>query len=169
MPLILRGIRKNRWIKKSFPGGIALPADAFDDVKTLNNGLSVWIIEDNRSNLTQVITALASTKPSLSNIDYVLVDARHIVPIFPLDPAPGETADASANPMHRNISNLSAPKLYELVSLIDTHGNPDSMREKEVCEHLVRGIMVGRLEEAKVQVKTDKFISALRIAKGLPP
>ena len=39
-----------------------------------DNTLSIWYIEDDRSNLEQVAVAFASTRDSFSNFDYALVD-----------------------------------------------------------------------------------------------
>lgn len=63
MPLILRKIEKGRW--NSDPQAVPwLPpgevqAQALLDLAPKDNGLSVWLIEEDRSNLDRVVAALA--------------------------------------------------------------------------------------------------------------
>jgi hypothetical protein len=80
VPLLLRGIRKRRWSTDTTDKSISwlsngeIQSDALGDLNTSNNTLSVWYVEDDQSNLDQVITALASNRDAISNLDYVLFD-----------------------------------------------------------------------------------------------
>ena len=69
MPLFLRIIRKAKWYKNEqvpwLPEG-ELQADTLTDLSTKSNELSVWHIEDDRSNLEQVVTALAAGRDHLN-------------------------------------------------------------------------------------------------------
>ena len=51
-------------------------ADALWSLRTKGNQLSVWLIDDNKSNLKRVIAALAAGRDTLDKIDYALIDRR---------------------------------------------------------------------------------------------
>lgn len=75
-----------------------MPADPLGDLATAGNTLSFWLVEDDRSNLDQVVTALASNCDRVSNIDYGLVrpdDVRRIG--IAIEKSLGASADRKAN------------------------------------------------------------------------
>lgn len=79
MPLVLRKIRKSKWYKTERVSWLEegqLQADALADLKTTNNELSVWHIEDDKSNLEEVVAALAANCDDVSNLDYALFDQQ---------------------------------------------------------------------------------------------
>ena len=49
-----------------------MPADPLGDLVTKENRLSVWQIDDDRSNLGDVIAALAASRDFLDTFDYAL-------------------------------------------------------------------------------------------------
>jgi hypothetical protein len=78
MPLILRKIRKARWYqydRSDFPWLLEedIPADPLGDLATNDNELSVWQINDDKSNLPRVAAALAANCDDISNLDYALI------------------------------------------------------------------------------------------------
>ena len=81
MPFILRTIRKSKWYKHERVPWLVegeLQADALGDLRTSDNELSVWLVEDDESNLEQVVTALAVTRQRISNVDYALFDLQFL-------------------------------------------------------------------------------------------
>ena len=75
MPLLARMVRKPKWYKNQNVPWLPkdkLQADSLVDLKTENNSLSVYHIKDDLSNLEQVITAHATTRQDISNLDYIL-------------------------------------------------------------------------------------------------
>ncbi len=76
MGLVLRKIKKAKWYKHEAIPWLKegeLQADALADLKTTDNNLSFWIVEDDRSNLDRIITALAANCQYVTNIDFVLL------------------------------------------------------------------------------------------------
>jgi hypothetical protein len=72
MPFILRTIRKDRWYRIEDVPWLEegdIHADPLADLNTKANELSVWLIEDDRSNLNRVVSALAATRTHISNLD----------------------------------------------------------------------------------------------------
>jgi hypothetical protein len=79
MPFFLRTIRKARWYNVEGVSWLEkgdIQADPLADLNTKGNELSVWLVENDRSNLEQVVTALAATRTDISNLDYALLDVR---------------------------------------------------------------------------------------------
>ncbi len=70
---LIRLNNKRTWDRQTYdawlkPGQV--PADVFRDFRVANGKLSVWHIEDDRSNLEQVIMALAATRDTFAPFDY---------------------------------------------------------------------------------------------------
>lgn len=111
MPLVLRTIRQSRWLEDSFPWleeGDA-PADPLGDLATQDNELSVWIIDDEKSNLNQVVAAMAATRGHLSNLDFALFDLRFLSELnIKIAITTGGTPDKEVNTWHRDLVKLSA-------------------------------------------------------------
>jgi|WetSurMetagenome_2_1015567.scaffolds.fasta_scaffold501911_2 hypothetical protein len=140
MPYLLRTIRKTRWIRDP---NIAwqqnvVKADAMIDLKTEENCLSVWYIQDNKSNLDEVITALAANRDDVVVMDYMIIDASIPESIkIKMTDDKGNSPYKDANLWHRHLIELTTEKMYLL--------------SKEMCE---RGIKIRKL---------PKEISALLI------
>ncbi len=151
MPFLMRGIKKTRWrpdaeqpwLPKNEPG-----ADSLADLQTKDNELSVWWVDDDQSNLERVITALASTKDTLSLVDYRLVPiARVRQSRFEIVQTPGKSHDEEANVRwHRDIQFLSAERLLSLSRCLWRHGQSARCREPKVRDLLRAAIAQGRLD-----------------------
>ncbi len=101
MSLLFRKVRESRWYTAGDAAEFAwLPAsdaqaDALDDLRTKSNALSVFVINEDRSNLERVATAFAASGDELTNIDYAIFDddVLHRLGVPPR-PEPGRTPDA---------------------------------------------------------------------------
>ena len=86
MPFVLRKIRKSKWWKHPGVPWLAhsdLQADALGDLQTSSNQLSVYHIEDDKSNLEQIVTALAASRDTIANLDYALLDLQIVTDQHP--------------------------------------------------------------------------------------
>jgi len=54
--------------------GKDVPADLLNDLKTTGNKLSVYEVYEDQSNLSRILSALASTRDSLNKIDFAVFD-----------------------------------------------------------------------------------------------
>jgi hypothetical protein len=89
--------------------------DSLKDLKTDENVLSVWHIEDDRSNLDQVLTCLASNNDSISHIDYALIDLNAVIALgINVVVHPGKTPYTVGNLWHRDLVELTGSKLIGL-------------------------------------------------------
>jgi len=169
MPLILRKIRKARWHKYSqadFPWLLDedIPADPLGDLATNDNELSVWQIDDDKSNLPRVAAALAANSDDISNLDYALFDQQLLNEInITLRPSKGNSPDDLANQnWHIDLFELSARKLVDLAKAVLNNAEIKRIPEKEILHLLVQAVAAGQIERtklrAKIGVKIDTVI-----------
>ena len=114
MSLILRKLdRKAGFYNQEWLPDGDVQADALTSLRTKGNRLSVWSIDDDRSNLSRVIAALAAGRDYLDKLDYAIIDDRDLaslgVRVVRVD---GESSDEGANQRwHRDLITLSGRQL----------------------------------------------------------
>jgi quercetin dioxygenase-like cupin family protein len=158
MPYLLRKIRKARWspeLREEF-GPFEehdCPADCVADLGTSGCRLSLWEIHDDRSNLGEVIVALAANTDRLSNLDYALIPREKIEEIALLEVTEGQTAHIQANQKwHRDLVGLSGRRLIDVASLIFSTAERRRVLEKDVSHMVQEALEKERLDPARVRV-----------------
>lgn len=106
MSLLVRKVAKGKWVRKDVP----LPdpsADAItNDLKTIQNTLSFWKIND-RSELHLAVLAIAAKFDHVEAFDVALLEESDIVAQgHSLEETPGETPFKDMVDQHRDITNL---------------------------------------------------------------
>lgn len=136
MPLLLRKIRRSKWHSSGTPPWLQngeIQADALGDIRTDSNNLSVWEVEDDKSNLDQVITALAASCDSLSNLDYSLFDKSSLSKIgIKAETNKGKTPYERANNLHRDLIELTATKIVKLAEVMLHSSSRERVSEKQI-------------------------------------
>jgi hypothetical protein len=157
--LLLRKIRRSRWLSIEWLSEPDFQADALTDLRTSNNRLSVWIVDDDRSNMQHVISALAVNVDSLSNLDYALIAESALAEIgVRLEHTRGDSADDVLNSSHhRDIIELSGRKLLELAVLIRARAETNRVSEKHVKGFVADGHARGRIDRARVKLKPGEL------------
>lgn len=127
MPYFLRQIDVRPWLDKS--GASIAPADIVSDFKTKENKLSLWRIEDDKSNLCRVIVAISCNKADRTTIkqfEYVMIDSRCLQSKgFKINQTDGNTKDKEANKKwHYDINELSGDMLLQIVKLFYEKSQP---------------------------------------------
>src|SRR5438045_1847252 len=126
MPFLLRKLTKQKWQPEYAIGWLLegdLQADALNDLATQNNELSVFHIDDDKSNLNRVVAALAAKRDSLDKLDYALVASQIADDAgFKTRMIKGDTADEAVNQWHRDITELSVANLANLAVVIKQRG-----------------------------------------------
>ena len=75
MSYYLRKITGNRWLTLNLPKNDGdIPADPVTDLKTNKNSLSFYKVDD--KNIDTALTGLASKKPELQSLAFVLIKER---------------------------------------------------------------------------------------------
>jgi hypothetical protein len=116
----MRGIRRARWYKQEIQPWLQkdeIPADPLGDLKTTGNGLSVYLIDDEKSNLGRVVCALAATRDRIQHFDYLLFDWDILLSTgITVKRSEGKTPDCAVNELHCDLAELSGQKLLALAT-----------------------------------------------------
>lgn len=163
MPWFLRKIKSSRWtgdLPKWIPQG-DVDADKLKDLATTKCELSVWVINDEKSNLDQIITALAATVEKVSHIDFVLVEEGLVTGSgFKIEEADGESPLTGVSKSHRHIVELTASKVALLASVLHNNGKID--RRDQV---LVMGLLADAHRKGEIETERLKPGLLEQIAK----
>lgn len=166
MAFLLRKIRKAKWYKHQGVPWLdenELQADALEDIATKGNELSVWYIEDDESNLEEVVTALAASGDVVANLDYALFDLELITMLnIKIHQSPGITPDDTVNALwHRDLIELSASKIMGLADIILTQAQIRRVSKKKLLAMIVQAVSTGRIDRLKLRprmaAKIERF------------
>lgn len=161
MSLLLRKISRRRWDKLPWLEEGKAQADALRDLQTSDNKLSVWHVEDDKSNLRDVVIAIAAKWKNRSNFDYALFDQTLLTKLrIRVEHTVGDTyhKEASAS-WHRDIVELSAEKNAELANLIMEHGTTARIGEIEVISLIKQAAISGVIDVNKLNPNLRKELS----------
>lgn len=120
-----------------------ISADPLGDLATNENTLSVWHVEEDKSNLDQVVTALAASSDNISNLDYALFD-RELLSEFSIkiNPSQGGSPDEKTNTFwHFDLIELSALKLVELAKAMLVKAERKQVSEKMILQLIAQAIV----------------------------
>lgn len=163
---MLRKIRQARWYKVegAWLAADEIPADPLSDLTTKDNQLSIWYIEDDRSNLERVIAALAASGTDIANVDYALLDHQWLGDLYiTMASTRGGTPDEEVNTAwHRDLVELSAGKLVTLATAIFTHAEKQRMPKIRVHQLIVQAVTLGWIDIQRLQPKVRTEIEARR-------
>jgi hypothetical protein len=159
VPFLLRKITKSKWYRGTphpWIGENEIEADALNDLKTQANALSVWLIDDKKSNLGRIIVAMVANGNHFDNFDYVLL------PLFSLQDLGikiiqnnGVSPDTEANQIwHRDLIELTTEKLCELARAFRFQGEFGQKREKEILNLLIHENASQHLDRSKIKIET---------------
>jgi hypothetical protein len=157
-PFLLRHIDKRRWDRVGeeipwLPAG-ELPAAPLGDLKTtVDSVLSVWEIQEDRSNLEEVVAALAATRDTSDKYDYALFEME-LLAVAGIRPEStrGNSADDTINDQwHRNLVELTSSKLVQLARSIYEHGSCERVPERRVNELICYAVEAGRIPRANLK------------------
>jgi hypothetical protein len=125
MALLLRKVRQSRWFREPAAAFLEVgdvPADPFVDLQTKENLLSVWEVEQDRSNLVRVVRAIAVGGQRIDHTGYILFDSDHLASAeIQFQTSHGQSEDMGINACHRDLV-LSGKKLLALAKLLLQHG-----------------------------------------------
>ena len=170
MTLVLRAIRQNRWDSQSIMRASWLQdgdivADPLSDLNTKMGKISVWHIEDDRSNLDRVLAALATApqKDSITSLDYVIFDESLFKKIgLRVEVTPGGTVDKTANSTwHRDVVEISGHRLVELAKVILEKGEIDGILRAKLLELIKKQITCGELDRNRLNRKMKQSVEKL--------
>jgi hypothetical protein len=151
MALLLRKVKQHRWYKElaePFLKVDDVPADPLADLQTSENLLSVWEVQEDRSNLIRIVRAVAIGGQRIDHTGYILFDSVHLDAAgIGLQKNEGRSDDKGANGWHRDLV-LSGKKILALTRLLLQHGETGTITKPVLVEALEEGIRVGELPES---------------------
>jgi hypothetical protein len=150
MPLLLRTVRQNRWLKDEAAPFLAnddVPADALGDLTTQQNVLSVWEVASDRSNIERIVRAVALGRNKIDHMGYVLFDSA-LLPERGIEVLAneGDSPDLGANSWHRDLV-VSGRKLVRLTKAILEHGESDTVLKHRLRDLVEEGIRAKEIPE----------------------
>jgi len=163
VPLLLRKIRKSKWYKNDSVPWLEegeIQADALGDLVTNSNTLSVWLVEDDKSNLEQVIIALASSCNSVSNFDYALFNVDLMLNVgIKVERKEGLTPYLKANKWHRDLVELTTSKLFKLAESMFIYSDRERIAEKTVLNLIKDAVQNGQIDTTKLSTGITRKLS----------
>lgn len=150
MPLLLRTVRQNRWLKDDAAPFLAIddvPADPFCDLQTRQNLLSVWEVAQDRSNIERIVRAVAIGRHDVADMGYVVFDSG-LLPAAGIEirENKGASLDEGANAWHRDLV-VSGNKLVALTKAILRHGESGTVLRVRLRQLVEEGIRDGQISE----------------------
>jgi hypothetical protein len=162
---LLRTIKRGRWLEPPAGRPGSAPADALLDLRTRENKLSLWLIDDDESNLVEVVGSIALTREAVSHVDYVTFGFDVVEKIgLDLREAEGDTPVPAANSWHRDAVELSAKDVAELADELFP------LSRARVTQREVTSLVETLLAEQRVDVArlNPKISVAVQAGKLLP-
>ena len=153
MPQYLLMIKKRRWdyLEAGWLGAQEIQADPLGDLRIEEGNLSVWHIDDDKTNLDLVISALASARQSLDKFEYALFDQKLIRQInIQTRETPGNTPIKPANSWHRDLIHLTIDKTAQLVKAIFHNAEKRRLLEDDVKERIKKCVDQEMLDLQKI-------------------
>lgn len=168
MPLILRKIRKAKWYKGGGVPWLAendLQADALGDLLTKGNRLSIYLVDDEYTNLEQIVTALAANCDYISDFDFALFNEEALQNInIKLESTEGDTPDATVNSWHGDLVELTADKVIALATVIWTRAEKRRFLSKRILELVVKAVASQQIDRARLKKGLMEKIDPLIIS-----
>lgn len=149
MTFFFRKVRRAKWYRED-PKGQAtrdgLQADALGDLRTQENLLSLFIVDDDLGNLERIAAALAANSVNPGNLDYVLLERQAIANLGYTEISnPGETPDRDVNNAHVDLEIPNAQMLVDLAFVFWNQGEPNRIQRKRVQQMIRDGIEAGQI------------------------
>lgn len=155
--MLFRKIEKSRWNwgdkKLAWLKNEEIPAAPLSDFRASpTSQISVWKIEDNKTNLERIVAAIAARLQHLDKFDYVMFSENMVEGVgIQIRKSSGQSADPDADKQwHLDLVEISATKLISLTQLIDKDGLMDRRDEQEVEKLIRNGVNEGRIEKKRI-------------------
>ena len=163
MPLLLRLVTRNLWLKEPIRPWLEkgeIPADTLTNLRTKDNGLSVFVVMADRSNLEQIITAQVASRTKVDKYECLLFD-QQILSTASIDTeqTPGKTIDSVVNSWHLDLVGISGSQLLTLVTqILRSNYETDRRHEWQIRDLLKQAVHDGRVRRDDMPSKLQKDV-----------
>lgn len=154
--LLIGSLRLEHWYtEEDYPwlpaGGVI--ADALKDLRPSNGTLSVFEIPapEDIALIRRIVTAIAAGQQNPRTVGFLLFERTAVedLGIAINGNVPGDTGHLQADPLHRDLEQLSALRLAELAGLM-AHGDEDELQPGTLREILAGELQAQRMDVYKV-------------------
>jgi len=153
MPLVIRFIKsyltweiapKDKvWLQKD-----EIPADPLSDLRTNRNKLSVYLLDDDKSQVERCAAAYAANRNKIEELDYLLFDESLIDEMqIKRHQFDGNLVDIEINKLHWNLCELSSQKLVELAMRLIDDCQTDSYDRFQITQLINNSIHNGWIKK----------------------
>jgi hypothetical protein len=165
---LLRKIKLARWLEATWKPDDPLPADPLVDLATEGNSLSVWRVLPDRSNLPDVVAAIAARASNISTVHVVMVEEAVITGLgVVIHSTPGLTPLADSAPSHRHLVDLRAQTVVDIGEACRTRGEFQHFTPREIRQFLADRVLAARLNFSELQEGIQKDL--LKNGRIQPP
>lgn len=136
-------------------------ADPLGDLPTTKGALSMWRLDEGRSEYHIAAAVAALQRPG--NLDYFLIDEDALYSRgFMLEQCPGNSADPNlSKKCHLDIVRLTEKRLLELAALFREEGETRICTQPLIIQTLADGLEQGRIDRAQIK---EWWITEMRTA-----
>lgn len=126
---------------------------ALRELQRHDNRLSVYLVDDDRSNTNRIIAALAATRQSPDDVEYFLLDVNELEALdIHWEVTQGKTADEVVNSVHRDLVVPEDSKLEELAQTFRSKGETGIKQRKKVRQLIKQGIDKREIDRDRVKI-----------------
>lgn len=165
MPFLLRKVNnKNVWNRAGqlawVPAGES-EADILRDLRVDEGSLSLWLVQDDRSNLERLLGALVGDYGKVDKFDYILVPEHAVSGLrIPLLSTAGQTPDPIAKGWHRDATELTCVRLAHLAEAIRSTAEFHRVNPRMALDLVADSVTQGWINREHL---SDKIRHKLRI------
>ncbi len=148
----------NGTLKELYKGSLFFADGIFSELKTTNNTLSVWVVENanDQKEIDSVVGALALGRETVQKISFMILSKEKMdklgIPITTeLGDAPGLEEEDELRKRHRNLSELDYYRMGYVIELMTSvaHGEEDGMKCESRSRKEVFDILYDLIEVQK--------------------
>ena len=152
--------QKRHWDRPPWLGAGDIQADAAKCLRTEDNKLSVFRLEDSDVQTERVVAALALTRDNLAHVDLAIAPEK-VLEACGIQHAmvPARTPDSEVNDWHLDLVELTVAKIAELATAISTEGRIRRYYEADVKAAIQKSL---RTDYIVVEHIKPKLVQSLK-------
>lgn len=161
MPYVLRKAMLAKWETDPKTRGLTEDGlqNALEELQLQDNRLSVFLVDDHKSNVNRIVAALAATRQSPDIMEYYLLNVDELDRQeiswrkTPMDTTPDDTV----NCVHVDLGIPDVDKLRELAQTLRTKGETGSFPRMKVRQMITRGIISREIDLERCRITSRSF------------
>lgn len=156
---------KRYWDGKEFEGmgwleKEDLPADTLKNVQTIENSLSVYLVDDEFHNENIILCGFAATRDNLNYVDFIVLDEELFNKLgITIETTPGNTIIEEVNYLHRNLTEISTNKLIAIIEASISDGSMKRKTENKLKKMFQDEIKKGTIKIEDLNIKIQSKLS----------